>query len=348
MVRGGTDAVLSLLWTGWVVFAVKSALSALASNSLLPDPDHSCLVVNAKSGYLTDNKSWVIGRLVRDFDKWKHASVQAHVESMLDARFDTQKSYAEARVTGSSAGISRPTQAGLCIPVYAAGTFSSTNDRLFYASFLVFIVQLGIAAIPLAIWGDWSVFMVTAAGSALSLLTCSLPYWNQEKWACRRISDKSVILTRGNGAQYAILILGDGNGLDLQELAAGSRTPAISSFARLQFTALAALWIVLLITATGVKQHAWFLFAVGAIGIMQDIYIAITYRTPESHGVPLRFVEVIGQNKVMDTLFALEEKYPYAGRSLLDIFFPGKLRPDELARWAHYENTAGARSKGIK
>jgi hypothetical protein len=232
--------------------------------------------------------------------------------------------------------------------VYAAEIPSSTRDLLFYTSFLVFIVQLGIAATPLGIWGDWSVFMITAAGSALSLLTSSLPHWNREKWACRRTTDKNVILTRGNGAQYAILILGDGRGLDLEDLAAGSMMPGISHLIRLQLNALAALWIVLLITATGVKQHAWFLFAVGAIGIIQDIYIAIAYRRPESHGVPLRFVEVIGQNRVMETLFTLEEKYPYAGRSLLDIFFPGNLRPNEQARWADYETTAAARSKGIK
>ena len=35
----------------------------------------------------------------------------------------------------------------------------------------------------------------------------------------------------------------------------------------------------------------------------------------------------------MDALLELEKDYPNAGRSLLPIFFPGPLFPDENAKW---------------
>jgi hypothetical protein len=52
----------------------------------------------------------------------------------------------------------------------------------------------------------------------------SLTQWRVEKWACRRLtgrSKKNFVLTRGNGAQHAIVIISDGRGLDLEDLATG-------------------------------------------------------------------------------------------------------------------------------
>lgn len=102
---------------------------------------------------------------------------------------------------------------------------------------------------------------------------------------------------------------------------------------RIILIGLAILWILLLITAAGIKQNTWFLLAVGGIGILGNIIVAGCTRPPSAYGVPLAFHDVITDTKVMETLFAVEEKYPRLGKSMLATFFPGTLRPAELERW---------------
>ena len=93
----------------------------------------------------------------------------------------------------------------------------------------VLVVQLGLAAIPFGLFGDWSILLVAAAGIVLSFLTGALPQWRSEKWACRSGTTKTVVLTRGNGSQHAIVVIGDGKGLDLEDLATA---PTLSSPSR--------------------------------------------------------------------------------------------------------------------
>lgn len=83
---------------------------------------------------------------------------------------------------------------------------------------MVFI-QLAVAATPIATSGDWDILMITVGGTALALIVGSLPQWRNEKWPCRHSSQNTYILTRGNGAQHAIVILGNGRGLNLEDLA---------------------------------------------------------------------------------------------------------------------------------
>jgi hypothetical protein len=165
---------------------------------------------------------------------------------------------------------------------------------------------------------------------------------SDEKWACRRNAKKNVILTRGNGSQHAIVILGDGNGLDFEDLAAGQTNVDVSASygTRICVTVLAALWILLLITAAGIKKNAWFLLAIGGVGILQNIFVAGWRRFPKAYGVPLTLVDLIGMPKVMDTPFAVEDTYHHIGASMRDTFFPGKLRPEEEKRWQELEKVA--------
>lgn len=106
---------------------------------------------------------------------------------------------------------------------------------LYIASVLVAILQLGIAAIPFGVFGDWAIFMITAIGILLSSATASLPQWKLEKWACRPLStrlkntDKKVVMTRGNGSQHAIVILGCEGFIDLEDLAAGQTNVDVSA-----------------------------------------------------------------------------------------------------------------------
>ena len=185
----------------------------------------------------------------------------------------------------------------------------------------------------------------------LSVLTGALPQWRKEKWACRDKSKKNVVLTRGNGSQYAIVIFGDQKGLDLEDLASGQTNidKNASIFTRVAATILALFWILLLITA-GIKQNTWFLLAIGGIGILQNIFVAGWRRDPKAYGIPLTFVEVIGGNKVMDTLWAVEDKYHHVGASMLDTFFfpGGRLRPDEKTKWDNFATIASNKDEAAK
>ncbi|RYP29001.1 hypothetical protein DL767_006961 [Monosporascus sp. MG133] len=339
---------------GWVAYAVSAVVAAVGENKLMPLPDTSCQVINAKSGYTRGNTSWIIGRIVRDFEKWKDERVSIHLKTMLDAKDKFDREKANKEVPGSGDKLAYPKKAGLCVSVYKAGEAQAGTpgyDLVYWLGFGTTILQLGIAAIPWCVSGDWAICLITIAGTLLSFLTGSLPQWREEKWACRTKSDKDVILTRGNGSQHAIVILGEGKGFDLEDLAAGQTNLDVSAPGKTRFalTSLAALWILLLITTTSIKQNTWFLLAVGGIGILQNVLVAGKMRHPKAYGMPLTLVEVIGSPKVMDTLFEVERKYPYAGANMIETFFPGgKLRDHEEVMWSNLAKDAKARWKAWK
>ena len=332
---------------GWVAYAVTAVVSVVGENKLMPLPDCACKVINARTGYVRDNSSWIIGRIVRDFESWMdegkpNGAIRTHRNRMLDERWQNDKSRAEEKKAGSGKDVARPIQAGLSVSIYqpdCANPGYPGYDLVYFIGFVTSVVQLIIAAIPCGIFGDWGILLVTAFGMLLSFGTGSISQWSKEKWACRRNSDKSVILTRGNGSQHAIVIIGNGKGFDLEDLAAGPTSVDVSTSytTRIAVTLFAVFWILLLITAAGLKQNTWFLLAIGSIGILQNIFVAGWKRSPKAFGVPLKYQTVIGKPKVMDTLFDVEEAYPGLGRSMLDTFFPGKLRTDEEKRWALLE-----------
>lgn len=121
--------------------------------------------------------------------------------------------------------------------------------------------------------GDWGVILITAAGIILSFVVGALPQWKKEKWAWFHNTNKTVVLMRGNGGQHAIIIIGDSKGLDLETLATG---PSKGNFSAsyntgVTMTVLAALWIFLPITAWGLKANSWYILAIGAIVMVQNI-----------------------------------------------------------------------------
>ena len=333
--------------TGWVAYAVTAVVSAIGENKLMPLPDNACKVINAKSGYVRDNASWILGRVLRDYGSWMDGEVRQHLDTMLECKWRQQQDAAEAEKAGSGTSVIRPYQVGLCVSVYRAAPArpgSPGHDAVYYSGFGIAFLQLGIAAIPCGIFGDWSILLVTATGIALAFTTGSLNQWRKEKWACRSASKKTVVLTRGNGAQHAIVVRGDGVGFDLEDLAAGTVNVDVSAsnLTRITVITLALLWILLLVSAAGIKSNTWFLLGVGGIGILQNVFVAGWRRTPAAFGMPLIYETVIGKTGVMATLFAVEERYPGVGLSMRDTFFPGKLRPDEVTRWNEYAASADA------
>jgi hypothetical protein len=138
------------------------------------------------------------------------------------------------------------------------------------------------------------------------------------------------------------VIIRNGKGLDSEDLAAGPTNVDVSAslFTRIATGLLALPWILLLISATGEKENTWFLLVVRALGILQNTAVAGCPQHSSAFGVHLTHHHMIGQSKVMDALFEVEEKYSHVGASMLKTFFPGKLRPREKERWAAYEITA--------
>ncbi|KAL3478309.1 hypothetical protein BJX99DRAFT_224624 [Aspergillus californicus] len=328
---------------GWVSYATSSICSALGEYRLMPDADTGCSLINGKNGYVRGNNSWVLGRIMRDYESWMGKPVREKTESLINARWEFDQARETEKYPEAGITVPRPAQAGLVVSVWEPSRTKASaepgRDLMYWSGVIVTIVQLGIAAIPAGMNGDWGVLMITGSATALCLLTGGLTQWKVEKWACRRLdtrSKKNFILTRGNGAQHAIAVISNGRGLDLEDLATGFSmidSPTITIGAQLSTIALGILWVALLITASGLPGDSWFLIAVGGLGMLQNILVAGWKRTPEAYGVPLDFVEVVGDVKVMSTLMELERKYEKLGRSLLGTFFPGDLRDNEVKQW---------------
>lgn len=323
----------------------------------MPPADFPCKVINGQTGYVRDNQSWIIGRIVRDFEHWmdkqprvhaqanltpdsRQRTVEKRIQEMTETKWKALKERAKANRRPDP---ERPRKAGLCVSIYRAQEATKNcpgYDTPYITGILTTIVQLGVAAIPYGLYGDWAIFLVTAAGILLSFSSGALSQWSKEKWACRNNTKKTFVLTSGNGSQHAIVIQGNGVGLDLEDLS--SNDPGISaSFKTIwAIITLGAGWVILLVTAAGIHVNTWFLLAVGGIGILQNMFAAGASRAPKAFGVPLEFVEVIGEWKVMDALFKVEESYPCLGKCLLPIFFPGKLNEHEQARWKRFDEIA--------
>ncbi|KAL1885310.1 hypothetical protein Plec18167_001967 [Paecilomyces lecythidis] len=303
------------------------------------EPDYKCKVINGTSGYARDNSSWILGRMVRDFDNWCHSDTRKKTQDILETRWNDMKK--------KDPSVDRPLRAGLVVTIYQPSTTVAAGvvkkDWIYWSGVITMVVQLAIAAIPLGLFGDWGIIMVTIAGNALAIATGLLPQWKKEKWACRRDAKDPYILTRGNGAQHAVVVLGNKRGFNLEDLAAGRSNIEVKpgQTTRIALLILSALWIVLLITAAGLKANTWFLLAVGGLGIVQNVFMVGLPRKPENSGIPLEYVDVYGEAKVMQTLLAVERDYPRLGRSMREEFFPGELRPEEIQQWEELEGRDG-------
>jgi hypothetical protein len=326
-----------------VAYAISAICTAVGENKLMPYADCPCQVINGKNGYVRDNGSWVIGRMVRDYELWMGSAVRELTQSLIDARWNFDQNVAEEDFPGSGKEVPRPRQAGVVVSFWAPSQTREAgkpgHDLLHWSGVITSVIQLGIAAIPCGFWGDWGVLLVTAGAMILCFSMGSLYQWRVEKWACRRLngrSEKNFILTRGNGAQHAIAIISNGRGLDLEDLATGFANldaPSITIFAQLATVFLGILWVVLLIMSSAITDSAWYLIAVGGIGILQNMFVAGWRRWPEALGVPLDFIDVVGDVKVMNTIMEVEKRYEKLGQSMLGTFFPGDLRENEKKQW---------------
>lgn len=306
----------------------------------MPGADTACSVINVDNGQSRGNGSWVLGRIMRDFEHWMGAPVKAKVEELKNSKWQFDKDRALQK-GGDADKIPYPAHAGLAVSVWKFDPDKKDQiqkpgrDILFWSGVIVAVVQLAIAAIPFGIYGNWGVFLVTSGAMILCFTTGFWKQWGREKWACRQIEPgkkRTYILTRGNGAQHAIVIECDGCGLNLEDLCTGFDnldSPAIPLFTRFAMIILGILWVVLLITSSALTDQSWFLIGVGGLGMLQNIFVAGWSRRPEALGMPLKFETVIGSPKVSAAIMEVERSYPKVGRALVGTFFPGGLFPSE-------------------
>ncbi|KAI8977733.1 hypothetical protein BD414DRAFT_377137, partial [Trametes punicea] len=291
---------------GWLAYSVSTLTSTVGDGRLLPQPDCPIHVVNAKTGYRRQNASWVLGRLVRDYEKRKFKS-----NSLTIAFYRTRKDGPEAGVP--------------------------SRDWVDWSGVLVILAQLGISVIPGALHGNWIILIVTVGGTVLALLASGLPQWREEKYAARKINPEkpeTVCLTRGNGSTYAMVIISE-TGIRLEDLAGGRDKRRTST--SIMSGVLAILWIVLLLTVEGLNGGAWYLLAIGGLGMVQNVVADGAERSADALGFHFeKFnpeTDSISEPKVMLTLKAAEEKRAGVGLSMLKLFFPGDLLPDEQEYW---------------
>ena len=351
---------------GWVSYATSAINSAVGECKLMPAADTPCTIVNADTGQSRGNGSWVLGRMMRDFEYWMGDRVEEKVEEMRLAKWKFDQEQANKRGE-DPAKVHKAAHAGLVVSFWNVDEQKSKSlakpgkDILFWSGIFIYIVQMGVAAIPFGLNGSWGVFLVTGAAILLCLATGAGRQWKREKWACRVFGPKdkprSYIMTRGNGAQHAIVINCHGYGLNLEDLCTGFDnldSPAISVATRLVMVVLGVLWILLLITSSALTADAWYLIAVGGIGMLQNIFVAGWSRTPDALGLPLAFQDVVGYPKVFDAIVNAEKHQHKIGRALVGIFFPAGLRDNEEAKLGAVEadwkrrKTEDQRSEAMK
>ncbi|KAH8777590.1 hypothetical protein F5883DRAFT_409812 [Diaporthe sp. PMI_573] len=298
---------------GWVSYAFSTISSLLGDGRLMPPADYPCKVINLENGYTRTNRSWIVGRLLRDLEQpLSNEALRVDVYEAVE-------------------------------PPYK-GCLAGDKSMLFGGGAI--LIQMGIASIPFACSRDWGIFMITVFGTCAALATAGLPQWRVEKLACRIGSKKKIAITTGNGSRHVIVILGEGNCLDIEDLAAGEGPRHVRPWGigmpkevklirglplpfwltRLFYGVLILAWAALLISVMALTKNAWYLVAVGTVGMAQNVIAAAASRDSETRGIYLKRkpMTFIGK-KVMDVLMDLESWEPGCGRSLLKEFFPAGL-----------------------
>jgi hypothetical protein len=268
---------------GWVAYGFTNLLSAVGEKQLMPTSDCPSIMVNCENGHTRSNQSWILGRLLRDHEA-------GHEVDPTDPSDDNCPS---PGANGRAESIR--------IDIFELGPSSVPEiDFTWCLGWLVISAQLVIAILPWIFYGDWGVMMIVSCGNLLVLLTCVSPQWKNEKWAGRKLkADKITCLTRGNGHLHIMVFLGSEGSWDLETLAT-SVSASRPETAQMSFI-LAIFWTGLLISVSGLKNHAWYLVGIGGLGMVQNIHAAGSARKPSTmdlHLTPFaRMPTIIGKRQ---------------------------------------------------
>jgi hypothetical protein len=218
-------------------------------------------------------------------------------------------------------------------------------DCLWYLGWFVIVCQLGLSIVPWAVYEprEWPVFVITLCGTAMALITGGLNQWREERWSSRLLDkERTYILTRGNGAQYALVIIAREGSLNLEDLATSSEGKPVSRATKLWMVFCLLFWVALLLTVGGIESNTWYLVGIGGAGTLYSVYVAGVGRNPENYGIKLEPYNVTFEEgkpgkhfyispKVMMTLIGTERACPGVGLAMLSTFFPGTLSKTEQA-----------------
>ncbi|KAM7184424.1 hypothetical protein V8F33_012985 [Rhypophila sp. PSN 637] len=302
-----------------------SLASMIGDKQFMPSvPDTPSVVINCHSGYSQTNRSWLLGRILRDYELRIKENPGPEVASLL----------VEEGVRSLGLGNHMPLRISLRIDTFDLDATRYLErpkiDSVWILGGLAILAQLIIALIPWVLYGDWTIFFITASGTVFALATGSLRQWSREKWPGRRLNSpvtarseahpvagkdiengdcgasplsakkgqphkcectfkpkkKTVVLTQGNGHSYIMVIRGSGPTWDLETLATATSDSLPET--RWCLAVLTMLWICLLISVSGLQENTWFLVAVGALGMVQNVHASSAARSPESLGLALR------------------------------------------------------------
>ena len=308
---------------GWVGYAFSTLASAFSDGALMPVADVPGLVLTV-GGQWKNNENWVIGRLLRDLE----------MEHKRELEGQTKKGGMGIYFYKSKVGAGKP-----------------NRDRIWWLFILAYAAQFGLAVggpflVHSADRRNWTVLMITAAGTALALLTGSMPQWGEEKFSARRVTKNSgqrYILTRGNGHAHVFVIevIKDAYFKNLDDMA--TRRPFRSSLTRVAIVVLAILWIFLLTIVGGLEEDGWFLLGIGLVGMAHNVLVANRKRLSAAHGLPLvpEGPDSVDLGSVFDALLEIEFGRDEGGRgigsALRPIFLPAGLKPDQEKIWAEWD-----------
>lgn len=345
---------------GWVAYAITAVLGAAGDNRLINcAPEVPLKVFDLKTRYGRDNRSWLLGRLMKTYDSWMPEEVREKMGQRRGGLFERRGGPPDEEA-GQRPQPAQPPRVGLCVAVYTWGGEAGrpTLDFIWWSGLVTTVVQLAVAAIPWILRGNWAIFLAAGTGTLLAYTSASLPHWREEKFKARRKSDyearrrddkQDYALTSGQGSQHVLVVMGarrgENNtpwGLNLADLA-GGRTPEMPN-TRIWTAMLAVLWVVFLITCIGIVSDTWFLLAVGGLGMLHNLVAAGWPRRPEAMGLPITLfrtndngqegqAQIFAEKKVMWTLMELELKHAGFGKALLREFFPGPLWEWEDEWW---------------
>lgn len=166
---------------GWVGYAFISLASVIGDKQLAPpNPDNRSIVINCGTGYIRNNCSWLLGRILRDCELAAQANPGPEAAKLDNAQNKGAASPLENNI---------PPRISLRIDIFELdGEARISIDRVWVIGWAIIIIQLGISIIPWGLHGHWSIFLITGAGTLLALLTGSLRQWNLEKWPGRRLN----------------------------------------------------------------------------------------------------------------------------------------------------------------
>ena len=284
---------------GWTGFLLSFILSLVGDGRALPRPDCSCTVVDVATQAVSQNKSWVLGRLVRD--KTVYRSKGLHI-----AFYDMA-----------------PTKQGV-----------PSLDWIHYLGFSVMLVQFALSLLPGALYGDWNILVVTIWGILLGLAFGTFPQWKQEKWSFgERTADLGSTVCLIRGKDIMVIRTTDMKQPRLVDLANAEGAP-LSRGTVLFSAILCLLQMGRLLTIAGLHDHAWFSLAIACIGTLYNCIAAGASRDSDTTGIHLQPTGYsdITEDDVLEALKKAENSMPSLGLALLPAVTSGLL-PKDYKMW---------------